>query len=173
MQRRQLLQIATGGSLMGLTALGGCGFQLRGVQSYSFNGILITGTTRTPSLLLTELQRSLLDHSGMKVLMNAAPASHTQVRLDILEEVRQKAAVGLSVAGQVREFELRLRVKFKFSTIAGRELIETTELRLQRPVTYNESAALAKEIEEAQLYRDMQSDMVAQLLRRLAAVQLP
>ena len=36
---------------------------------------------------------------------------------------------------------------------------------------YNESAALAKEAEEALLFRDMQTDIVQQILRRLAAIQ--
>ena len=37
-------------------------------------------------------------------------------------------------------------------------------------MSYNETAALAKEQEEAALYRAMQSDIVAQVMRRLAAV---
>ena len=41
-----------------------------------------------------------------------------------------------------------------------------------RDVSYNETQALAKEAEEALLMRNMQSDMVQQLLRRLAAVRL-
>ena len=38
-------------------------------------------------------------------------------------------------------------------------------------MSYNESAALAKEHEEQSLYRAMQSDIVAQVMRRLASVQ--
>jgi LPS-assembly lipoprotein len=34
-----------------------------------------------------------------------------------------------------------------------------------------ESAALSKEIEETMMYRDMQVDIVQQILRRLAAVK--
>ena len=37
-------------------------------------------------------------------------------------------------------------------------------------MSYNESAALAKEQEEALLYRAMQSDIVSQVMRRLASV---
>ena len=39
-----------------------------------------------------------------------------------------------------------------------------------RTAGYSETAALAKEHEEAELFREMQSDIVAQVLRRLAAV---
>ena len=38
-------------------------------------------------------------------------------------------------------------------------------------MSYTENAALAKEQEEAFLYRAMQSDIVAQVMRRLASVQ--
>jgi LPS-assembly lipoprotein len=56
-------------------------------------------------------------------------------------------------------------------TPQGRELIADTEITQQRDISFNESAVLAKEAEEALLYRDMQSDIVQQLLRRLAAVK--
>ena len=61
---------------------------------------------------------------------------------------------------------------FRLRTPAGQELIAPTELLQTRDVSYNETQALAKEAEEALLMRNMQSDMVQQLLRRLAAVRL-
>ena len=45
------------------------------------------------------------------------------------------------------------------------------ELQQQRDLSFLESAALSKEIEEAMMYRDMQVDIVQQMLRRLAAVK--
>ena len=93
--------------------------------------------------------------------------------LDLLGEQREKIVVGVNASGQVREFQLRLRVKFRLTTPQGKELIADDEILLQRDISYNESAALAKETEEALLYRDMQSDIVQQLLRRLATVKLP
>jgi LPS-assembly lipoprotein len=71
----------------------------------------------------------------------------------------------------VREFQLRLRLKFRLRTVGGKDLIEETELLQQRDISFSESAALSKEVEEAQLYRNMQSDLVQQLSRRLAAVR--
>ncbi|MCM2253506.1 MAG: LPS assembly lipoprotein LptE, partial [Ramlibacter sp.] len=72
---------------------------------------------------------------------------------------------------QVREFQLRTRLRFKLRTREGKELIPETELLQQRDISFNESAVLAKEAEEGLLYRDMQSDLVQQLMRRLAAVK--
>ena len=45
-----------------------------------------------------------------------------------------------------------------------------TELLLVRDISFTETAALAKEAEEALMYRDMQSDIVQQVMRRLVAV---
>ena len=39
-------------------------------------------------------------------------------------------------------------------------------------MSYTEKSALAKEQEEAELFRAMQGDIVAQVMRRLAAIQL-
>jgi LPS-assembly lipoprotein len=50
-------------------------------------------------------------------------------------------------------------------------LIEESELTQTRQFSYNENVALAKEVEESQLYRDMQSDLIAQMLRRLANIK--
>ena len=78
--------------------------------------------------------------------------------------------VGVTASGQVRAFQLRIRVRFRLRTPQGQELIPETQLLQQRDISFNESAVLAKEAEEGLLYRDMQSDLVQQLLRRLAAV---
>ena len=56
-------------------------------------------------------------------------------------------------------------------TLQGVELIAPTEVVLQRDISFNETAVLAKETEEILLYRDMQSDLVQQLLRRVAAIK--
>jgi LPS-assembly lipoprotein len=168
MQKRQFL-IAAGGALV--AALSGCGFQLRGSQSYAFNSIAIPSNARALSLLVTELRKSLLETQGMQVTTDPGKANTAQVILDILQDQREKTAVGLSVAGQVREFQLKLRVKFRLRTPTGKDLIEESELTQTRQFSYNENVALAKEVEESQLYRDMQSDLIAQMLRRLANVK--
>jgi LPS-assembly lipoprotein len=85
--------------------------------------------------------------------------------------LREKNIVGMTSTGQVREFQLLLRVKFRVRTLQGVELIAPTEVVLQRDISFNETAVLAKESEEILLYRDMQSDLVQQLLRRVAAIK--
>jgi LPS-assembly lipoprotein len=90
---------------------------------------------------------------------------------DLLNETREKTVVGVNTSGQVREFQLRLRIRFRVRTPQGKVLIGDTELLQQRDISFNESAVLAKEAEEGLIYRDMQSDLVQQTIRRLAAIQ--
>ena len=107
----------------------------------------------------------------MRVLPLSEPPKNADVVVEILQEAREKTVVGVNSSGQVREFQLRIRVRFRVRTPAGEELVPDTEILQRRDLSFNESASLAKEAEEALLYRDMQNDLVQQLLRRLAAVK--
>jgi LPS-assembly lipoprotein len=105
------------------------------------------------------------------VISNPQQMLEADVILDVLTDQREKTVLGTSSAGQVREFQLRMLFSFRLRTPQDRELMELTELQQQRDISYNESAALAKENEEALLYRDMQSDLVQQIMRRLSSVR--
>lgn len=149
-------------------ALAGCGFQLRQAPDFAFKSLYLA--VAPTSALGVELKRQLAA-SHVELLTDAAQQAQAQAVLDILSELRTKTVVGVSATGQVREFQLRLNLKFRLRTPQGKELIPETELVQQRALTYDEVFALAKEGEEALLYRNMQSDMVQQILRRMAAVK--
>ena len=67
----------------------------------------------------------------------------------------------------MREYQLRYRVGFRVHDAKGRDYLPPSEIQLTRDISFNDTQVLAKESEEALLYRDMQSDMVQQILRRL------
>lgn len=162
MQRR-LFAIA----VVGAFALAGCGFKLRSSQSFAFETIGVT--PETGGAVAAELIRNL--GSLVRPVVPAAGEPPAQVIVDILQEVREKIVVGVNASGQVREFQLRLRIKFRVRTPQGLELVADTDMAQQRDISFNESAVLAKEAEEGLLFRDMQTDLVQQLLRRLAALK--
>jgi LPS-assembly lipoprotein len=161
--RRRLLVLVAG------VALGGCGFQLRQAPKFAFSSIYVT--TAPNSSLGKELKRSIASSDNVRVVNEPAAANTAQVVLDVLADQREKVVVGLNASGQVREFQLRTRFRFRLRTPQGKELIPETELLQQRDISFSESAVLAKEAEENLLYRDMQTDIVQQLMRRLAAVK--
>ncbi|ROZ64884.1 LPS assembly lipoprotein LptE [Ramlibacter sp. WS9] len=164
MNRRNLVAVV--GSALVLSA---CGFQLRQAPNFVFSSIYVAAPGN--SSLGAELRRTIAHSSGLAVLDATGPRDTAQVVLDVLSEQREKVVVGLTASGQVREFQLRTRMKFRLRTPQGKDLIPETELLQQRDISFSESAVLAKEAEENLLYRDMQTDIVQQLMRRLAAVK--
>jgi LPS-assembly lipoprotein len=53
----------------------------------------------------------------------------------------------------------------------GREWLEPTELLLRREITSSEIEMVTRQQEEEMLYREMQSDAVQLMLRRLMALK--
>jgi len=147
----------------------GCGFKLREAPDFAFKEIVIGAGSGSP--LGNELRRSFAADGKVAVVVDPTKMLAADVILFIDQEQREKVVVGLNASGQVREFQLRTRVKFRVATPKGKELIAQTELLQQRDISFNESAVLSKEAEEGLLYRDMQSDIVQQLMRRLAAIK--
>lgn len=168
MQRGWWCILSLGPLLALALALGGCGFQLRQTPDFAFKSVYLAVAPTSP--LGNELKRHLAA-SNVELVSDASQQAQAQAILDILSEVRTKTVVGVSATGQVREFQLRLNLKFRLRTPQGKELIPETELVQQRALTYDEVFALAKEGEEQLLYRNMQSDIVQQILRRMAAVR--
>lgn len=165
MNKRTLLSLAP------VALLSACGFRLRGVPEFGFRSLYIAAPAGSP--LARELQRTL-EGSGspLKVLRDPAALPTAEAIMDLLQEQQERVVVGQNASGQVRELQLRLRVKFRLRTPTGVELIPETEILQERDISYNETIALAKEAEEALLYRTMRTDIVQQLLRRLAVAKL-
>lgn len=160
MARRRALLVA------GTALIAGCGFELRRTPVLPFQRIAFVGfAPRSP--LGEDLRRALAD--GVQTVERPSLAD---VVLQALEDQRQRVVVSTTAAGQVREVQLRVRLVFRLSTPKGRSLIPPTELLLTRDMSYSETAALAKEQEEGELFRAMQGDIVTQVMRRLAAVEL-
>ncbi len=162
------LGLAAGSASLLAMGLSACGFQLRQAPNLPFT-TMYAGFAESSSLG-QELRRSL-EANGVRVITDNRQLDAAQVILEILQDQREKTVVGVSSSGQVREFQLRVRFKFRLREKGGKELIPETELLQQRDISFNESGALAKESEEAILYRSMQSDVVQQALRRLSTVK--
>ncbi|PUE53784.1 hypothetical protein B9Z36_13720 [Limnohabitans sp. Rim8] len=152
-----------------MTVLAGCGFELRKPPSYAFNTLFSSIPIVSP--FGVKLKRSLESSGQVEVITDPRQIERAQVIFDQLFELREKVVVGRTSTGAIREFQLRLRYRFRLRSRNGIELIPDTEIMLTRDINFNETGALSKESEEALLYRDMENDLVLQLQRRLAAVR--
>jgi LPS-assembly lipoprotein len=146
-------------------ALTGCaGFHLRGQATLPFDTLYVDGN----SAMLVELKRNIAAGTHTR-LINGAPGADAVFTVD--HEVREKVILSLDTSGRVREYELRYRVGFRVHDGKGRDWIAPNEIQLTRAISFNDQV-LAKEAEEVLLYRDMQTDMVQQIVRRLSAAHL-
>lgn len=167
MRKRTLL------SLIALApVVSACGFRLRGAPSFPFSTLYVQAPEGSP--FTRAVLRNLATAGGnLTVILPPANPNTAEAALHLLGERRQRIILSKTVSGQVREVELRLFARFKLVDKEGRVWIDNTEMQQKREMTYSESLALAKDEEEATLYRDMYSDMAQQLLRRLSAAQRP
>jgi LPS-assembly lipoprotein len=150
-----------------LLTLAACGFRLRGTAEVPFETLFLPGATGGIAL---DLKRNIQVGTNAKVVDDPAKA---EAVLQFTEETRQKEVLSLTGTGRVREFQLRYRVGFRVHDGKGGDYVPQSTIQLTRDVTFNDTEILAKEQEEQLLFRDMQSDMVQQILRRLAAAKKP
>ena len=149
-----------------LPAIGACGFELRRAPELRFRTLALAGFAPR-SELATEL-RLQLAQTSTRVVESADAA---QVLLQALVDRRERSVVASTAAGQVREVQLRQRLRFRVRSREGRELLAPTELLLTRDMSTSETSVLAKEQEEALLFRAMTTDIAQRVLRRLAALE--
>jgi len=143
-----------------------CGFKLRGTQQLPFATIALNFPPNSP--LGSELARNIRTGTNTQVIADPTKAAAV---FDLLSELRDRQVLTIDAQGRALQYTLRDRLRFRLRDAKGREVIEPTDLQVQRDISFNDSQRLSKESEEALLYRDMQSDLVQQLLRRIAAAK--
>jgi LPS-assembly lipoprotein len=162
--------VSTVAALLIAASLTACGFQLRGSNgSYTmpFHSLYLSFPDTSP--LGIELKRNL--RAGEVAI--ADKPDQAEAQFVVLGETRGKSIQSLNSLGRVREYLLTYTLTFAVRDPKGVELLPSTEITLRRNLAFDETQVLAKESEEALLYRDMQADLVQQIMRRLAAIKPP
>ncbi|MGK5046557.1 LPS assembly lipoprotein LptE [Janthinobacterium sp. GB4P2] len=158
---------------LGLTVLlSACGFHLRGSNG-SFMLPFATMYIGLPdtSPLAIGLKRYIRAIGSTEVVNTKDGADAVLEVLTDPERNRTKTILSLNKNGRVQEYQLGYSINFRVVDKAGNQLLAPTTISLVRPITFDESQVLAKETEEAALYRDMRNDLVQQIMRRLAAIK--
>lgn len=146
---------------LAFVALAGCGFQLRGAAELPFETLYLPSTGG----IGLELRRNIQASTRTVVVDDPKQA---QAVLEVLQETKAKDILSLSGGGRVREFRLVYRISFRVHDGKGGEYLPTSTVQLTRDFTFNDADILAKENEEQILYREMQADLVRQILLRLS-----
>lgn len=152
--------------LLGIAGLlTACGFHLRGEYNVPFASVFLSATG--VSQVAVTLRREL-NNSPTKLMPSAKDA---EAQLNITGEKRERIILSLSGAGRVREYQLKVYVRYQLVDNKGAVAIPTSEIQLQRIMTYDDSQVIAKQQEEAMLYKDMEQDAANQILRRITAIK--
>lgn len=159
MRRRLVLMLAA-------APLAACGFHLRGTQSLPVDSIYLALPVNSP--IGAEMSRLLRASTNATVVTERKEA---QAIFELMGESREREVLAINAQGRATEYQLRLRIRFRVLDKDALELIPPTDLIARRDITFNESDLLAKESEEGLLYRDMQSDLVRQMVSRLAGMR--
>lgn len=149
-----------------LVALAGCGFHLQGRQpmpaafAYTY---LETQDEQTD--FAQDLRKALLA-SGSKVLRTKGSSGAT---ISVHEDELIERILSVSARNIPTEYELTYRVQFSVDS-GGQTLIEREEISATRDISFDEAQLLAKEREQEILRQALARDLVALVMRRIAAL---
>jgi LPS-assembly lipoprotein len=157
--------------LVATLSLVACGFHMRGHNNMqvklAFESVFLRATSETP--FVAELRKAL----ALNKVAVAGSADQATIVLEIISEASDKQILTLSAAGKVLEYDLRYRVTISAYDSELVYWLPTGDVSLNRTMAYDDSQVLAKEQEQAILYKDMRTDAVAQVLRRLSRAKPP
>ena len=149
-----------------VSMLAGCGFQLRGAYNLPYESLYLG--VGDASVIGAGLKRAIRASGGTRIVDTPKDAQASFIPTG---EVREPVILSLSGSGRVREKRLRFRYGYRVVDKQGRDLVLPAVIELNRDLTYADSDVLAKTQEEELLWRDMESDLVQQLMRRLATAK--
>lgn len=148
--------------------LAGCGFHLRGVGSgnlpYKTMHIALPDTAEVNIWL-----QRYIKASGSTTIVEEA--KEADAIFQQLSDTRQKTILSVNAQGRVREYRLQLDYRFRVVNKKGQVLVPANEINLSRDITFDDSNVLAKDLEEGLLWRDMNNDLVNQIMRRLSIIK--
>ena len=146
----------------------GCGFQLRGTLSSNLPYKTLYIALPETSDVRIWMQRYIRATDQTRIVDSAKDAEAIFLQL---QDTRVKTILSVNAQGRVREYRLQLDYKFRVVNNKGQELVGPNEINLSRDITYDDSTVLAKDLEEGLLWRDMNNDLVNQIIRRLSIIK--
>lgn len=144
-----------------------CGFHLRGSANMPFTSLYVDAGNPSTAFI-RDLRRNI---EANKVTLVDSPEQADAV-LNIVFEKFDKQILSLGGGGRVTEFSLTFRVSLRAYDLEQQDLIPAVEMVIRRDYTFDDTKLLAKEAEEALLFKSMRADMVQQIVRRLGRAKL-
>jgi LPS-assembly lipoprotein len=161
--RRQLL--GGGLSILAMGALSACGWRLRGKIDLPYKNILISGN------LTQELRDDLDMMFRVNDIQIVQKVQNSELVLEIISEQNARQVLSYNGAGQITAYRIISRVVFRAFDPNGIELIPESDIYLTRDIDFNQSNIQAFDQQVADFVKTMRTDIVSQLMRRLASIK--
>ena len=145
-----------------------CGFQLRGSNSSKLPYQTLYVALPETAEVRIWLERYIRASGSTEI---ADEAKSAEAIFQQLADTRLKTILSVNAQGRVREYRLQMTYRFRVVTPKGQTLVPSNEINLMRDISFDDSNVLAKDLEEGLLWRDMNNDLVNQIMRRLAIVK--
>ena len=148
--------------------LTGCGFQLRGTLSGNLPYKTMMIALPDTSEVRVWLERYINAAGSTEIIDDPKLADAT---FQQLSDSRIKTILSVNAQGRVRGYRLQLNYRFRVVNAKGQILVPPNDVSLSRDITFDDSNVLAKDLEESLLWRDMNNDLVNQIMRRLSIIK--
>ncbi len=153
-------------AIIALCVAGGCGWQLKGSEPLPpALGATFVESADVHSEFDRALRRSLAASGAQVVPVRADATAVLRVR----NESTGRRVLSVSARNTPQEYEVFYTVEYSVE-VGGKEVIPVQTLELVNDYSYDETALLAKEREEAGLRAALARDLAGLVLRRLASL---
>ena len=149
-----------------LCMLAACGFHLQGRQPLPAQFTNTYVETQDEQTDFVQDLRKALIASQVNVIRTKGSAGAT---ITVHEDELTERILSVSARNIPTEYELTYRVKFSVLS-EGKTLIDNEEISATRDISFDEAQLLAKEREQEILREALARDLVALVMRRLAAL---
>jgi LPS-assembly lipoprotein len=146
----------------------GCGFHLRGTLSGNLPYKSLFIALPDTADVRIWLERYINASGSTKIVDSPKEADAI---FQQISDNRIKTILSVNAQGRVREYRLQLDYRFQIVNSKGQILVKPNEVNLSRDITFDDSNILAKDLEEGLLWRDMNNDLVNQIMRRLSIIK--
>ena len=147
-------------------SLSACGWRLQGATKLSPTMTLTYLDAKDRYTEFNQALRERLRASGAKVTEHSSDATAT---VKIIKDQSGQRVLSVSARNTPEEYEVFYAVEYSVVS-GGNELIPPQKLELTRDYSYDTTAVLAKEREQAVLREALAQDLAGLVLRRLASL---
>jgi LPS-assembly lipoprotein len=152
-------------TFLAVATLSACGWRVRGKIDLPYKNLFLSGSM-TP-----EFRDTLEMYLRANEIALVKRAKEAELVLEIITEQNAKQVLSYNGAGQITAYRIISRVAFRTFDPNGIEVTPEADIYLTRDVDFDQANVQSFDLLVAEHIKVMRTDIVNQLMRRLAAIK--